>query len=57
MPPTRWCAKRSRPKPAGAGGDAAGAGLLGRLFSNRDVAILIVAVVLFALFALLGRAS
>ena len=29
-------------------------GMLGRLLSNRDVAILIVAVVLFALFALAG---
>ena len=34
--------------------DATGAGLLGRLLDNRDVAILIVAIVLFALFALLG---
>ncbi len=40
-------------EPAGAAGRATG-GLLGRLLSNRDVAILIVAALLFALFALLG---
>ena len=53
-PPTRCCATSSTPTPESGPDAPATAGMLGRLLSNRDVAILIVAVVLFALFALAG---
>ena len=53
-PPTRCCARSLDAEAEDAPEPAAGPGWLGRLLSNRDVAILLVALVLFVLFALAG---